>query len=92
MSAGGLENCSLKRDSYSFRPQGARDRTKLQTETPGVELPLVAAECDTTLHQAGVPASVAQAMIAHDSEAVHDNYVSVGSEAIRRAAATLPEI
>jgi len=46
----------------------------------------------TILHEAGVPASVAQAMIGHDSEAVHDNYVSVGSEAIRRAAATLPEI
>jgi integrase len=38
----------------------------------------------TILHEAGVPASVAQAMIGHDSEAVHDTYVSVRSEAIRR--------
>jgi len=46
----------------------------------------------TLLHEAGVPVSVAQAMIGHESAAVHDNYVSVGSEAIRQAAAALPEI
>jgi integrase len=46
----------------------------------------------TILHEAGVPVSVAQAMIGHDSEAIHENYVSVGAEAIRRAAAALPEI
>ena len=46
----------------------------------------------TLLHEAGVPSSVVQAMIGHESAAVHDNYVSVGSEAIRRAAGTLPEL
>jgi integrase len=46
----------------------------------------------TLLHEAGVPASVAQAMIGHGSAAVHDNYISIGSEAIRRAAETLPAL
>lgn len=46
----------------------------------------------TMLHQAGVPAAVAQAMIGHDSEAIHEQYVSVGLEALEQAAASLPEL
>jgi integrase len=46
----------------------------------------------TILHEAGVPAAVAQALIGHDSEAIHELYVSVGSEALQKAAAALPEI
>ena len=46
----------------------------------------------TLLHEAGVPAAVAQALIGHDSEAMHELYVSVGREALEKAAAALPEI
>jgi integrase len=46
----------------------------------------------TILHEAGVPAAVAQALIGHDSEAMHELYVSVGREALQKAAAALPEI
>ena len=46
----------------------------------------------TILHEAGVPAAVAQALIGHDSAAMHELYVSVGSEALQKAAAALPEI
>ena len=46
----------------------------------------------TLLHEAGVPASVAQALIGHDSEASHQNYVGVGMEAVRQAAARLPAL
>ena len=46
----------------------------------------------TLLHHAGVPAAVAQAMIGHDSEAMHQHYVSVGREALERAAASLPDL
>jgi integrase len=46
----------------------------------------------TVLHEAGVPASVAQALIGHDSEASHKNYVGVGMEAVRQAAARLPAL
>lgn len=46
----------------------------------------------TILHEAGVLAAVAQALIRHDSEAMHELYVSVGREALQKAAAALPEI
>jgi hypothetical protein len=38
-----------------------------------------------------VPAPVAQALIGHDSEATHELYVSVGHEALQKAAAALPD-
>jgi len=46
----------------------------------------------TLLHEAGVPAAVAQALIGHDSKAMHELYVSMGREALEKAAAALPEI
>jgi integrase len=46
----------------------------------------------TLLHEAGVPAAVAQALIGHDSKAMHELYVSVGQEALQRAAASLPDV
>jgi integrase len=44
----------------------------------------------TMLHEAGIPAAVCQALIGHDSEAIHELYVAVGREALTRAAAALP--
>jgi integrase len=44
----------------------------------------------TLLHEAGVPAAVCQALIGHDSEAIHELYVGIGWEALKGAAATLP--
>jgi len=46
----------------------------------------------TILHDAGVPPAVAKTLIGHDSEAMHELYVSVGREALQKAAAALPEI
>jgi site-specific recombinase XerD len=46
----------------------------------------------TLLHEGGVPAAVAQALIGHDSEAIHQVYVSVGFEALKKAADTLPDV
>ena len=46
----------------------------------------------TLLHEAGVPAAVAQALIGHDSKAMHELYVSVGREALEKATAAFPEI
>ena len=42
----------------------------------------------TLLHEAGVP----QAVIGHDSAAMHEVYISVGREALQKAAAALPEV
>ena len=46
----------------------------------------------TLLHEAGVPASVAQAVIGHDSEEVHCNYITVGREALRAAVNRFPRL
>ena len=46
----------------------------------------------TLLHEAGVPALMAQEMIGHDSEEVHRLYVNVGRDAMEKAAAALPEL
>jgi integrase len=46
----------------------------------------------TLLHEAGIAAAVAQALIGHDSEAIHEHYVNVGREALQKAAAVFPSI
>jgi integrase len=46
----------------------------------------------TLLHEAGVAGAVAQALIGHDSEAIHEHYVNVGREALQKAAAVFPVI
>ena len=43
-------------------------------------------------HEAGVAGAVAQALIGHDSEAIHEHYVNVGREALQKAAAIFPSI
>ena len=44
----------------------------------------------TLLHEAGIAGAVAQALIGHDSEAIHEHYVNVGREALQKAAAVFP--
>lgn len=46
----------------------------------------------TLLHEAGIPASVAQDFIGHDSEEIHRTYVSIGREALGKAAEAFPEL
>ncbi len=46
----------------------------------------------TYLHEAGVPQSVAMALIGHDSADIHSIYVNVGEEALRSAAQKLPSL
>lgn len=46
----------------------------------------------TLLHEAGIPAAVTQELIGHDSEEIHRLYVNVGREAMKKAAAVLPEL
>jgi integrase len=50
------------------------------------------ATATTLLHEAGVPAAVAQALIGHDSEEIHRIYVQVGEDALKQAAEKLPAI
>jgi integrase len=44
------------------------------------------------LHEAGIPAAVAQAFVGHDSEAIHALYTHVGTESLQKAANALPEL
>jgi integrase len=44
------------------------------------------------MHEQRVPAAVVQAMIGHDSETMHQHYISVGQEAMKAAANKLPEL
>lgn len=46
----------------------------------------------TLLHEAGIAGAVAQALIGHDSEAIHEHYVNVGRDALKKAAAVFPSI
>jgi integrase len=66
-----------------------RDRAREQSELSFHSLRRTAT---TLLHEAGVPAAVCQALIGHDSEAIHELYVAVGREALAKAAAVLPAL
>lgn len=44
------------------------------------------------MHEAGVSAAVVQAMIEHDSEAMHALYIGVGEQAMKAAANALPQL
>ena len=46
----------------------------------------------TLLHEAGIPAAVAQAFIGHDTEAMHEVYIAVGREALDKAAEAFPDV
>jgi integrase len=46
----------------------------------------------TLLHEAGVPPTVAQALIGHDSEEVHHDYIGIGREALRNAVQKYPAL
>ena len=46
----------------------------------------------TLLHEAGVPSTVAQALIGHDSEEIHSDYISIGREALLSAVNLFPTL
>jgi integrase len=46
----------------------------------------------TLLHEAGVPPTVAQALIGQDSEEVHRDYIWIGSETLRNAVNRFPRL
>lgn len=46
----------------------------------------------TLLKEAGIPQAVVQELIGHDSEQMSEHYTHVGSEALKKAAAALPDV
>lgn len=61
-------------------------------ETNGLSFHSLRRSTATYLHEAGVPQSVAMALIGHDSADIHSIYVNVGEEAMRSAAQKLPSL
>lgn len=61
-------------------------------ETNGLSFHSLRRSTATYLHEAGVPQSVAMALIGHDSADIHSIYVNVGEEALRSAAQKLPAL
>lgn len=61
-------------------------------ETNGLSFHSLRRSTATLLHEAGVPQSVAMAVIGHDSADIHAIYVNVGEEALRSAANKLPAL
>lgn len=61
-------------------------------ETNGLSFHSLRRSTATYLHEAGVPQSVAMALIGHDSADIHSIYVNVGEEALRQASAKLPSL
>ena len=58
----------------------------------GIELPQSAPHGGFLLKDAGVPDSVVQALVGHESAAMSARYTHVGKDALAKAAKTLPEI
>ena len=46
----------------------------------------------TLMKEAGIPAAVVMELVGHDSEAMSRHYTHVGADALRKAAAALPDI
>jgi integrase len=61
-------------------------------ETNGLSFHSLRRSTATYLHEAGVPQSVAMALIGHDSADIHSIYVNVGQEALKKAAKKLPAL
>lgn len=76
------------RKDHQSKKKG-RDATRAQSATSFHSLRRTAT---TLLHEAGIPQQVVQAMIGHDSSEVHQLYVSIGKEALRSAAASMPAL
>lgn len=61
-------------------------------ETNGLSFHSLRRSTATYLHEAGVPQSVAMALIGHDSADIHSIYVNVGQEALKKASKKLPSL
>ena len=84
-----LANAGLRKKKDHKKHKDGRDA---QREAESLSFHSLRRTATTMLHEAGQPAAIAPALIGHDSEAIHQLYVSVGAEALKRAAASLPDI
>ena len=82
-----LEKAGLRMTRHQLAKQKGMQRNK-----PNLSFHCLRHTTTTWLHEAGVPAAVAQELVGHDSEAMHQIYVNVGEKALAEAAEKLPEV
>jgi site-specific recombinase XerD len=46
----------------------------------------------TILHEQGVPAAIVEEWVGHDSTEVHQRYIKIGRESLKKASNALPAI
>jgi integrase len=85
-----LVQAGLRNDTTTHRSRGIGRSVRRKREE--LSFHSLRHSATTMLHELGVPASVAQALIGHDSDATHESYVGVGMDAMRQAAARFPVI
>lgn len=78
------------RKSKSHKSTGKGRSSK--RESNGLSFHSLRRSTATYLHEAGVPQSVAMALIGHDSADIHSIYVNVGQEALKKASKKLPSL
>jgi integrase len=85
-----LVRAGLRADTTTHRGRGIGRSARRKREE--LSFHSLRHSATTMLHELGVPVSVAQALIGHDSDAIHESYVGVGMDAMRQAAAKLPAL
>ena len=83
-----LEEAGLRETRHEL----ARRKREGKPAKPMLSFHCLRHTATTWLHEAGVPAAVAQELIGHDSEAMHQIYVNVGEKALADAADKLPQL
>lgn len=86
-----LANAGLRAKTPHRKAEGGKGRDGAHTRQP-LSFHSFRNTATTWLHEANVPLAVVQAMIGHDSTAVHAIYVNVGKEALIKAANAFPKL
>jgi integrase len=68
-----------------------KDGRSVRRQSNGLSFHSLRHTATSLLHQAGIPAAVAQAFVGHDSEAIHALYTHIGDENLQKAAYAFPE-
>jgi integrase len=80
------------RDASSLKKQGTGKGRQAKRELNELSFHSLRHTAVTLLKEAGIPAAVVMEMIGHDSEQMSEHYTHVGSEALKKAADSLPDV
>ena len=76
-------------NAQSFGTYGS---PRIQAELAGREIGVCVNTVAKLMKEAGIPAAVVMELVGHDSEAMSRHYTHIGADALRKAAASLPDI